>query len=440
MSVFVQTSIGALVVDVDVHKTPMAAFNFLKLCKIQYYTGSLFLDVQPGFVAQTGDPCGKGCGGVSIYGLLDTAPQAIPGLFPPESPPPRGMQAVPGPPRVRLLAGEEGGVYEKGRTSEHRFFPDEISILARHTGPGLLAMANGGPGANGSQFYLTLGERTPSLAELDGKHTVFARVAEDLDNVLPALSSSVVLDKQNRPLRNIRIQRTEILVDPYPDPPGMDALIPSGQLSPWRWRALEVSLTGSTYLDDGVDEVLEAAKAAEAEDPEVAAARRRAQVLEIIGDLPSADVAPPENVLFVCKLNPVTQEDDLELIFSQFGRVLECSIIRDKENGASLGYGFVGFELNEDCERAYFKMNGAIIDSRRIKVDFSQSVAKVSISAHVGATRVGSKRGRTFQTPRSDHVSHNGLPHQSGHHKRRKKKRRKRKHAHGDAPPPPPTS
>ena len=38
--------------------------------------------------------------------------------------------------------------------------------------------------------------------------------------------------------------------------------------------------------------------------------------LEMTGDLPDADVKPPEEVLFVCKLNPVTRDEDLELIFS----------------------------------------------------------------------------------------------------------------------------
>ena len=39
----------------------------------------------------------------------------------------------------------------------------------------------------------------------------------------------------------------------------------------------------------------------------------------MIGDLPDADVKPPSNMLFICKLNPVTTEEDLELIFSQVG-------------------------------------------------------------------------------------------------------------------------
>lgn len=42
-------------------------------------------------------------------------------------------------------------------------------------------------------------------------------------------------------------------------------------------------------------------------------------VLEMIGDLPEADAAPPSNMLFVCKLNPVTTEEDLEIIFGRWG-------------------------------------------------------------------------------------------------------------------------
>lgn len=47
-------------------------------------------------------------------------------------------------------------------------------------------------------------------------------------------------------------------------------------------------------------------------------AKSRAVVLEILGDIPDADIAPPKNVLFVCKLNPVTEQDDLKIIFSRY--------------------------------------------------------------------------------------------------------------------------
>jgi peptidyl-prolyl cis-trans isomerase-like 4 len=57
-------------------------------------------------------------------------------------------------------------------------------------------------------------------------------------------------------------------------------------------------------------------------------AEQRAIVLEMIGDLPDAEVKPPSNMLFICKLNPVTTEEDLELIFGQCGKVTSCDIIR----------------------------------------------------------------------------------------------------------------
>lgn len=56
-----------------------------------------------------------------------------------------------------------------------------------------------------------------------------------------------------------------------------------------------------------------------------------ALTLEIVGDLPHADVRPPENILFVCKLNSVTRSDDLELIFSRFGKIRSCEVIQDKK-------------------------------------------------------------------------------------------------------------
>jgi len=50
-------------------------------------------------------------------------------------------------------------------------------------------------------------------------------------------------------------------------------------------------------------------------------AAARALTLEMLGDLPSADIRPPENILFVCKLNPITRDEDLHLIFGRFGEI-----------------------------------------------------------------------------------------------------------------------
>lgn len=106
-------------------------------------------------------------------------------------------------------------------------------------------------------------------------------------------------------------------------------------------------------------------------------AKARATILEMVGDIPDADIAPPENVLFVCKLNPVTTDDDLEIIFSRFGKIKSCEVIRDRKTGDSLQYAFIEFENQKSCEDAYFKMANVLIDDRRIHVDFSQSVSKV---------------------------------------------------------------
>ena len=73
----------------------------------------------------------------------------------------------------------------------------------------------------------------------------------------------------------------------------------------------------------------------------------------MVGDLPFANVRPPENILFVCKLNPVTRDEDLELIFSRFGTIMSCQVIRDKVTGDSLQYAFIEFDKREDAEQVY---------------------------------------------------------------------------------------
>lgn len=75
-------------------------------------------------------------------------------------------------------------------------------------------------------------------------------------------------------------------------------------------------------------------------------------------------------------MNPVTIDEDLETIFSRFGEIISCEIVRDKKTGDSLCYAFIEFENKEDAEQAFFKMDNVLIDDRRIHVDFSQSVAK----------------------------------------------------------------
>lgn len=63
MSVLVQTTAGDMTIDLFVDECPVACRNFLQLCKYKQYNNCLFFNVQPGFIAQTGDPTGTGRGG-----------------------------------------------------------------------------------------------------------------------------------------------------------------------------------------------------------------------------------------------------------------------------------------------------------------------------------------------------------------------------------------
>jgi cyclophilin family peptidyl-prolyl cis-trans isomerase len=120
-----KTQRGEFTVELFASDAPLTVENFVNLARSGFYDGTTFHRVIPGFMAQGGDPTGTGRGG--------------PGYT----------------------------------------FGDEFSPSRRHDGPGVLSMANAGPGTNGSQFFITFGP-TPHL---DGRHSVFGRVAEGMEVV-----------------------------------------------------------------------------------------------------------------------------------------------------------------------------------------------------------------------------------------------------------------
>jgi peptidyl-prolyl cis-trans isomerase-like 1 len=102
----------------------------------------------------------------------------------------------------------QGGDYTRadgtgGKSAWGGKFGDEIVQGLSHDGPGVLSMANAGPGTNGSQFFITLGE----CDHLDGKHTVFGRVAANSQSSMDTLRKigGVKTEMQDRPVQTVKI-------------------------------------------------------------------------------------------------------------------------------------------------------------------------------------------------------------------------------------------
>jgi len=144
----IETNKGSIVVYLELEKTPVTVANFVSLSEGEnemvsenflnkkYYEGILFHRVIADFMIQGGDPTGTGSGG--------------PGYK----------------------------------------FNDEINEDLSHSGPGILSMANAGPGTNGSQFFITH-KATPWL---DGKHTVFGKVVIG-QNIVDSIAQNDTIKK-----------------------------------------------------------------------------------------------------------------------------------------------------------------------------------------------------------------------------------------------------
>ena len=159
--VVLHTTVGPFDVELWSKEAPLACRNFVQLCLEGYYDGCVFHRVIKEFMAQTGDPTGTGTGGESVYG----AP-----------------------------------------------FKDECHGRLRFTHRGLLGMASSGPNTNGSQFFMTLA----NCEWLDNKHTIFGKVTGNSLYNLPRFNDLEV-DGQDRPEHPPRIERTEVLFDPFED-------------------------------------------------------------------------------------------------------------------------------------------------------------------------------------------------------------------------------
>ena len=138
MKVKFTTNKGEINIDLLPEKSPVTVASFVNLVKNGYYNGLKFHRVIEDFMAQGGDPTGTGMGG----------------------------------PGYR--------------------FEDEVDNGLDFSVPGKLAMANAGPGTNGSQFFIT----TVPTEWLNGNHTIFGEVVSDSDlEVVKLLSNNDVMER-----------------------------------------------------------------------------------------------------------------------------------------------------------------------------------------------------------------------------------------------------
>jgi len=126
MKVTLKTNKGDIHLNLFPNETPLTVANFVNLAQRGYYNGLAFHRVIEQFMIQGGCPLGTGTGG--------------PGYK----------------------------------------FQDEFSPQLKHDRPGILSMANAGPGTNGSQFFIT---HIPT-PWLDGKHSVFGAVVGPEDQAV----------------------------------------------------------------------------------------------------------------------------------------------------------------------------------------------------------------------------------------------------------------
>lgn len=146
--IVMETTQGSIEIQLKPTLAPKACENMIRLAEKKYYDGTIFHRVIKDFMIQGGDPLGKGTGGNSIW----------------EKP-----------------------------------FEDECHREVSFTKPGILAMANAGPGTNGSQFFITTVE-TPWL---NMRHTIFGEVVKGYEVVQKIESTKT--DHSDHPLEDQKI-------------------------------------------------------------------------------------------------------------------------------------------------------------------------------------------------------------------------------------------
>ncbi len=98
--------------------------------------------------------------------------------------------------------------------------------------------------------------------------------------------------------------------------------------------------------------------------------------------------------LFVGGLSWNTTDDGLLNAFTQFGEVVEATVITDRDSGRSRGFGFVTFANNSDADQAIEQMNGAMLDGRSLNVNEARERAPRGGGGGGGGGGRGGRRER----------------------------------------------
>jgi peptidylprolyl isomerase len=147
------TSQGEIEFKLHPEIAPKACENFVTHAENGYYDGVIFHRIIAEFMIQGGDPDGTGMGGKSIW---------------------------------------------------KKPFKDECSAALKFDREGLLAMANSGPGTNGSQFFITCAP----ASWLNMRHTIFGEVVKGMDVVKKL--EGVEVDRHDRPIENQEILKATV--------------------------------------------------------------------------------------------------------------------------------------------------------------------------------------------------------------------------------------
>ncbi|HVO74152.1 MAG TPA: peptidylprolyl isomerase [Ignavibacteriaceae bacterium] len=151
----IETNMGTIEAQLFPKATPKTVENFVGLARKGYYNGIIFHRVIDNFMIQGGDPTGTGTGGESLWG---------------------------------------------------NNFEDEIVDTLKFDKPGMLAMANAGPGTNGSQFFIT----TVPTKWLNGHHTIFGKVIKGMD-VVKKIDKVKTSKPYDKPVNDVVMQKVTIV-------------------------------------------------------------------------------------------------------------------------------------------------------------------------------------------------------------------------------------